>query len=338
MVGSSRAVIRPFAGSLAEAEGVLAVERATFDESPYTPEQVQKMLVGGPQYAWLALQSHRAGMSTAPPSAPPPAVVGDGGEGAVVGFVIAFATGGLHGQCWEMDLLAVHPEWRGRGLATRLIRAAAAYGAHVAPRTRSAVAVRNGASARAFSRAGYRLLPEVCKLLICRTAGLDPRPGSSQDVHVREAPCLAAAAAWLPDGLRRSAFLTAMASKPKAATALSAASDQPGLVLLLAERNGHPAGYAELLEVQTLLYRGVWIESLVAPARAAREALLHYAVNRTIDAGLDEIGAMVREGNWPLHESLMTRGFRSLGDFCWLTAHLPLPGLAGARGAVPHTT
>ncbi len=47
--------IRPFNGSLADAEGLLAVERATFNESPYSPNEVRGMLTHGTQRAWLAL-------------------------------------------------------------------------------------------------------------------------------------------------------------------------------------------------------------------------------------------------------------------------------------------
>jgi hypothetical protein len=43
---------------------------------------------------------------------------------------------------------------------------------------------------------------------------------------------------------------------------------------------------------------------------------------------LDEIGMMVPEDEPPLQETLLAAGFRSLGDFDWLRAELPLPGLA----------
>ncbi len=283
-------IVRPFNGSLADAEGLLAVERATFNETPYSPEQVQTLLSQGSQRAWLAVA---------------------GAE--VIGFVIAFLTTGLRGPCWEIDLLAVHPGWTGRGLATQLIRAAAAGGAHLARQTRGVVAADNLASARAFSRAGFQPDPEICLLLIDRIRGLPPRPQPTLGVTIRQATSMAEAADRLGD--------------------LEMAGDQPGLTLLLAEQQGRPAGYAELIEVQTLLYRGVWIESLVASSRAVREALLREAVNRAKAAGLDEIGAMVPQDDWPLQKALLAEGFRSLGEFRWFTARLPLPGLAeGCRG------
>jgi ribosomal protein S18 acetylase RimI-like enzyme len=333
-------IIRPFDGSLADAEGLLAVERATFDDSPYTPKQVQAMLMGDPQGAAReASGGQRAWL----------AMAGD----SVAGFVIAFATGSLQGRRWEIDLLAVLPEWRGWGLATRLIRAAAAHGAQLAHQARSVVAAGNGASAHAFAHAGFRLQPETCKLLIYRTAGLSPHSGPGRDVPTR-APGTGAVsasvrvtevariadAAWLRSWLQGAAAPGPCPSGVggPCAQAMPTASDYPGLALLLAEQAGHPAGYAELIEVQTLLYRGVWIESLVAPTRAAREALVHHAVNRAIAAGLDEIGAMVPERAWLLQESLLASGFRSLGEFRWLTADLPLPGLAVPPGAFLRAT
>ena len=75
MKPTAATTIRAFDGSLADAEGLLAVERATFDESPYSAEQVRAMLTEGSQRAWLALAA-----------------------GQIVGFVIAFPTYGLGGR------------------------------------------------------------------------------------------------------------------------------------------------------------------------------------------------------------------------------------------------
>jgi len=277
-------VIRAYDGSLADAEGLLAVERATFDESPYAPQQVRAMLTKGPQRAWLALA---------------------GGE--IVGFVIGFVTSGLRGPCWEVDMLAVHPDWQGHRLATRLIRVASAQGAPGVRRTRAVVASDNPASAAAFRRAG--LYPaETCTLLIYRPEEHDLLPEPASDVVVRVAASPAEIAGWLAE------------PPPPGST--------PGLTILLAEQAGQLAGYTELLDVQTLLYRGTWIESLVATSRAVRGALIRGALARAIAAGLDEIGAMVPEQDRALQQALRMAQFRSLGEFFWLQADLPLPGVA----------
>jgi ribosomal protein S18 acetylase RimI-like enzyme len=289
MVESDGTAIRPFDGSLADAEGLLAVEKATFDESPYSAEQVRDMLVDGPQRAWLAV-----------------------GDGDVVGFVIAFATTGLRGTCWEIDFLAVLSAWRGRHLATRLISAAVSQGAAKACRARAVVATDNPASERAFARAGFRR-GEQCVLLIYRPQDQPLAPWSAPGVTVREAASIGEVTGWLPrDGVARG---PGMRQGPQEFT------------LLLVEEDGRPAGYAELSEVQTILYRGVWIESMGASTQIARAALVHTVLSQAASAGLDEVGAMVPGGDRPWQEALFDAGFRSLGEFHWFIADLPLPGM-----------
>lgn len=289
-------IIRRFAGNLGEAEGLLAVERATFNESPYSAEQVQTMLTGGAQRAWLAVNG-----------------------GQVIGFVAVFPTMGLRGPCWEIDLLAVHPDWTGQRLATRLVRTAATEGIEAARRARAAVAGDNAASARAFLRAGFRRA-ESCKLLIHQISGLSPRPWTALGVTVREETSLKEAARWLPEDT--------VSPAPGGSVTRDKPQGDGVPILFLAEYNGRPAGYGELIRVQTLLYRGLWIESLAASKQTVRVALVNEALNRAITMGLDEIGMMVPEGEQSLEETLLAAGFRSLGDFDWFRADLPLPGLA----------
>jgi ribosomal protein S18 acetylase RimI-like enzyme len=286
MKGRAVVTIRPFDGSLDDAEGLLLVERATFDESPYSPAEVQAILADGWQHAWLA----RAGDE-------------------VVGFVVAFVTRGRSGPCWEIDLLAVHPRWAGQGVATRLIRAASAHGARLAPRARAVVAQENGGSAGAFLRAGFRSHPKVHELLIGRLTEVARRPTVTVGVAVHEAagPAQEGAGTTQPAPGRAS--------------------------LLLAQQQGQPAGTAELIWVQTLLYRGIWIESLVAHTAAARGALVRAAVERAAAAGLDEIGAMVPLDQPALRDALRAADLASLGEFRWLVAELPLPGLVGPSPA-----
>ncbi len=295
--------IRPFDGSLADAEGLLAVERATFNESPYTPEQVRTMLAEGPQRAWLAVQ----------------------GE-SVTGFAVGFPVTGLRGSWWEVDLLAVHPEWRGRRLGHRLIEAAMAHGAGVARKARALVADDNGASEQAFLRAGFRVTPGARELFILRPGEAARGHRTRWNGHVREASsrsealeCLASLpGAVSPAGMTPEGRGDATGEEPRA----------KGLTLLLAEQGSdleraRPAGCAELVEVQTLLYHGVWIESLRAASPGACEALVEQAVERVCEAGLDEIGAVVHEQDWTLQRTLRSAGFRSLGGFRWLVAQMP---------------
>ena len=290
------AIIRPFDGSLADAEGMLLVERATFDEVPYSPEEVQAMLAAGPQRSWVAV-----------------------GAGSVVGFLVAFVTYGLRGPCWEIDLLAVQPEWTRRGLATRLIRAASAHGVTVARQARAVVATDNAASARAFQRAGFRTT-STCNLLIYRTEGSSPRHHKIPEVTVREAADITEITGWLPEEVT--------SNWPSAG---QQQQEMPcALTLLLAEQDGEAKGYAELLDVQTLLYRGTWIESLAASTQTASTALVHAALHRAGAVGQNEIGILMPSDDPSLQQTLLDAGFQSLGSFHWLSARLPLPGLAAS--------
>jgi len=290
MVESDGTAIRPFDGSLADAEGLLAVEKATFGESPYSAGQVCDMLVNGPQRAWLAV-----------------------GDGSIVGFVIAFATTGLHGTCWEIDFLAVLSDWRGRRLATRLICEAASQGEGVARWARAVVATDNLASERAFVRAGFRRA-ERCMLLIYRPQEKPPAPWSSPGVTVGKA----AGVGGMTEGLHSEGV-------PGRS---SAGQRSQEFTLLSAEQDGRPAGYAELIEVQTILYRGIWIESMGASTQIARAALIHTVLSQAADAGLDEVGAMVPAEDRLWQKALLGAGFQSLGDFHWFRADLPLPEMA----------
>ncbi len=273
-------MIRAFDGSFADAEGLLAVEQATFAECPYTAHQVQTMLQpgNGSQRAWLAVDSVGAHGRTPL-------------QETVAGFCIAFPIGSRQGTWWEIDLLAVHPDRQGRGLGRQLIQTAAAAGAGLAGRARAVVAAGNRRSVRAFARAGFQAEPEVCTLVIRRFDEQAPAPKPAPGVSVHEA---------------------------------TDTQNRPGSTRLLAEDHGRPAGHAELIEVETLLYCGIWIESLSAPSRAVRETLVYHAMSRAMASGLDEVSAMVPRQDQPLLHTLLAAGFRSLGAYHWFNADLPL--------------
>jgi ribosomal protein S18 acetylase RimI-like enzyme len=304
-------IVRAFNGSLADAGGLLLLEKELFDESPYSPQQVQTLLAGGPQRAWVAVEPGGARE-----------------DDRIVGFCIAFLTDGLHGTCWEIDLLAVHPDWTRQGLATRLIRAASAYGARLARQARAVVATDNTASARAFARAGFQPA-ETCHLMIYRPQDTPPATPTASDVSVRQTTSRTELDAWLSGDL-------SSAGPNRQPEPIQPHSSVCSTTWLLAEHNGRSAGYAERIDVQTLLYRGVWIESLVAPTARTRAALIHATLNRAAAAGLDEVGAMVPEHNMGQRKALLAAGFRSLGTFRWVRARLPLPGWAQRAGDRTH--
>lgn len=89
-------------------------------------------------------------------------------EGGVVGFVDGFRTVSQDGtKRWELDLLAVHPDFQRRGIASALVMAntqnGQTMGAEVA---RGLVAVGNIGSQRAFAKSGYETDGVICELMV----------------------------------------------------------------------------------------------------------------------------------------------------------------------------
>jgi ribosomal protein S18 acetylase RimI-like enzyme len=84
-------------------------------------------------------------------------VVETADDGALIGFVDAFMTVSADGvPRWEVDLLGVHPNCRGRGIAQRLIAASVEAGREQGAQViRALIHVNNGASAGAFRRVGF---------------------------------------------------------------------------------------------------------------------------------------------------------------------------------------
>jgi ribosomal protein S18 acetylase RimI-like enzyme len=349
-------LIRPFDGSYRDAEGLLAVERETFAESPYNADEVIHLFTNGEQKAWLAIV-----------------------EGEVMGFVTAFPTWTLHGRNWEVDLVAVQPASQRQGIATELIKAAMkGPGGHslnrsqIAPagfairreqkcdllildKARAAVATDNLASQRAFTKAGFTPEETLCHLLLYEIRGFVPRPLDSGPVIVRDLARSteeAVAVLRLGEGLTLSPDRSQVASRGGSHAAGSQAWEpaplqnrdllRPDDVLALASRKaneilvavreGEIVGFAELLYVETLLYRGIWLESLSAQGadREIQAALISEAVERAKRKRLDEIGCLVRarkrgiaEGaeraknveNHSLRETLAGQGFGVVNEY-----------------------
>jgi len=258
-------LIRPFDGSRRDAKGLLAVDRGTFAESPYNADQVIHLLTRGEQRAWLAIV---------------------GGE--VTGFVTAFPTHTLHGHNWEVDLVAVQPAFQRQGIATELIKAAVegAEG-HGLDKARALAATDNPASQRAFTKAGFTPEETVCDLLLYEIRGFAPRPLDSDSVTVRD---LALSTEEAGAVLRLGQGLTL---RPDDVLALASRQANEILVAVGGEEI---VGFAELLYVETLLYRGIWLESVIAQGadREIQAALISEAVERAKRKRLDEIGCLVR--------------------------------------------
>lgn len=292
----TRLEIRPFAGTLRDAQGLVEVDGETFQQCHYTPDQLVERLSEPGQWA---------------------AVVVEGTN--VAGFVSAFATNSLDGRRWEVDELAVRPAYQGRGLGTRLVALAVEQGAKAGlTRARALVATGNLASQRAFENNGFRVGKRV-DLLLYEIGGRVPRPQVAGAPAVREAsPSDAAAVASLGG------------YAPGKVTRLIA---EPGHVYLLAAGSEMLLGCAELIEVHTLQYRGFWLESMRAggggdrasvpeadagwsgPARTAKalaSGALEVAKRR---ADLDLVGHLASPADRDAYAACVSEGFRLMGAY-----------------------
>ena len=287
----SETLLRLFDGGLDDARGILAVDRATFNDCPYSPGQVVRLLAAGEQRAWVAEV-----------------------DGRVVGFVAAFPTRTLQAEGWEVDLLAVHPAHRGRGIGTALIEAAVeGASGRGATRARAAVAVKNRASRRAFGAAGFRARPGTCHLMRCDVAGATARPPLPGLEAIRP----------LAGEADAQALLRLAPALARTAGEVACLADAGSSTFLLAERDRRVVAFVELVKVQTLLYAGAWVEMLVVPALGYSPGshpggavpLVAATVEWAKAEGLDEIGCLVPAQDWRLREAFVSEGFVSDGEY-----------------------
>lgn len=137
-------------------------------------------------------------------------------DGTTIGFVDGFLTTGVDGRRrWEVDLLAVHPAARGRGVGRRLIAACAAAGIAFSPDCiRALIREDNIASQRAFAAAGFAPAPTLCRLLVNTTGsdlGHEPPPG----VHLVPVVTLTYRGVWIEGALSAEAFAAASAMRAR---------------------------------------------------------------------------------------------------------------------------
>ncbi len=89
-------------------------------------------------------------------------------EGVIAGFVDGFLTISSEGtNRWELDLLAVHPDFQRRGIASTLVTSNTTIGKLMgAEIARGLVAVDNIGSQKSFAKSGYETNNVVCELMI----------------------------------------------------------------------------------------------------------------------------------------------------------------------------
>ncbi len=120
------------------------------------------------------------------------------GDGALIGFVDGFSTASSEGVCrWEVDLLGVHPDHRGRGVAQRLIRASVAAGRELGAATaRALVKLDNAASRAAFLRCGFAPDETVCDLYVSDQAAAG-RVSAPEDAYLIPVSTLTYGGVWV---------------------------------------------------------------------------------------------------------------------------------------------
>jgi ribosomal protein S18 acetylase RimI-like enzyme len=286
----SKALLRPFDRSLNDAQKILDVDRATFNDCPYPPEKIGRLLTAGEQRAWVADV-----------------------DGDVVGFVTAFPTRTLQIDGWEVDLLAVHPKHQRQGIGTALIKQAVEGAAGSGTtRTRAAVAVKNHASRRAFESAGFEPLPGSFSLMLCTVTNAAARQPLPDRKAIRPLNGKADA-----QGVLRLA-----PSLPRTTEEVTRLASAGGIRLFVAGRDGHVSAFVELVKVQTLLYAGAWVEMLLTSHPNEASLLIAAAVEWVRANGLDEIGCLVAAWDWRLHQAFVSEGFVSAGKYLIMTRTL----------------
>lgn len=267
---SATIAIRLAHATLPDAQALAAVEHASLGDSAYTPEEMLVLLARPEQYVYLAWDGARA-----------------------VGFCACFET--LGGRRLEVDMLGVLREWRGRGIARRLIaRALDEARARGALRANAVVATDNVASQRAFEHAGFvgrteAGAPLVHAMLVYALAGLAPQS--------------------LPAGWEMRLEPDGQAER------------------LSVGRAGRTEGTACLLQVQTCSYQGLWVEAVAsltaeAPTAPAQQRLARAAAERAKQLAVDEVGYLAPQpGAQPVERReprclpWVREGYRDMGDY-----------------------
>jgi GNAT superfamily N-acetyltransferase len=132
-------------------------------------------------------------------------------DGEVVGFVDGFLTVSASGvRRWEVDLLAVHPDYRGQGIATQLVEHSTRIGTERgASLARALVQVDNIASQRAFARCAFTTDGMVYQLCVAFSGEAQPAIQPPTQLHVVDVNTMNYAGLWLENCYLPEAFVAA---------------------------------------------------------------------------------------------------------------------------------
>ena len=134
-------------------------------------------------------------------------------QGRVAGFVDSFVTTAANGDLrWEVDLLAVHPDWRGRQLGQKMILACLKAGQERgAAFARALIQVENRASQISFERCGFQLVPKVLCLYVSPAKELFSTAAES-DGHLLAVNTINYSGLWLEEDASESSLIVANAA------------------------------------------------------------------------------------------------------------------------------
>lgn len=135
-------------------------------------------------------------------------------DGQVVGFIDGFLTHSMEGELrWEVDLLAVHPDYRGIGLATALVQANVEDGVRRgAVFARSLIQVNNVASQRAFIRRNFQPDETICNLHVCAQGSGDQSEPSERPFLVK-VQTFSYRGLWMESAFYEDSFAWALAKR-----------------------------------------------------------------------------------------------------------------------------
>jgi ribosomal protein S18 acetylase RimI-like enzyme len=264
-------IIRALELDLAAVAALLAVERVSLEDSQYTPEEALAVLQQPDHWAYVACDGEQ-----------------------IAGFLFCFATQWAEGAQLELDMLGVAPDYRRRGLATRLVTHACGQAAErgIVP-ARAVVERENDASRRAFQRAGLQVVQRA-QMIVYEIGGCQP-------------------IAFLPDGWR---WQRTQEGALAVEGAQLAAFGRNGWLHWLTDAEERVLAAAESQRVDTLSYRGVWIERLWATDARAGRVLARAVVEQAKADDLDEVGYLqptpAAGSVWPLWER---EGFVLVGAY-----------------------
>jgi GNAT superfamily N-acetyltransferase len=173
--------------SIDDAQGISEVKKSTWPTEESDPKRISDVLFNSNHATFVAVL-----------------------DSTIIGFVDGFLTSAANGtHRWEVDLLAVHPDHRGRGIASRLIAASTNAGQLMdAVVARGLVGLGNIASERAFARCSYTTDGEVNQLYIS-SAATGHRRLLPNDAHFVPVSTLNYRGLWLEGNLSPKAFAAA---------------------------------------------------------------------------------------------------------------------------------